>query len=506
MSDPAPQVSTTTGTVRGERRNGLAVFRGIPYAAPPVGPLRFGAPRPARPWDGVRDATRLGPPPPQSGPAAQAVPAASAQVVAGDDWLTLNVWSPDLGDAGLPVLVWIHGGVYLADFSGNPLYEGSAIAELGMTVVTCNYRTGAEGFALFPDTPANRGLLDQIAVLEWVRENIRGFGGDPDRVTVCGQSAGAGSIATLLSMERAAGLFGRAILQSVPGMYCTTAFATAVATELTRLLGTAPAPADPQKLAETVTALIATMPAESARWGRAGQAATPFAPVVDGEILPELPWSALAEGATAARAAGVDLLLGHTRDEARLFTAMAGLLGQVTDAQADTALRAFAPGPDGPHSYRTAFPAASAQDLWELVLSDALFRIPTQRLAEFHTAAGGRTFRYELCWPSPAAGGALGSCHSLDVPLLFGSYDNPGAQLLLGPDQPSAETHAMADTIRRNWVAFASTGDPGWPAARPDQPRTRILDTVPATADHVEEASLRIWSGQPLEPFDLPPA
>ncbi|MFD0525753.1 carboxylesterase family protein [Paractinoplanes durhamensis] len=198
------EVRTAAGAVRGLVEDGVAVFRGIPFAEAP----RFAAPGPVTPWDGVRAASSFGPPPPQTGVA-----------VTGDDWLTVNVWSPDPG-ARLPVMVWVYGGGYTIGMSGSPEYDGGRLARDGsVVVVTFNYRVGAEGFALIEGAPANRGLLDQVAALAWVRDNIAAFGGDPGQVTVFGVSAGGGSIAALLAMPRAAGLFRRAIVQSMPGTF-----------------------------------------------------------------------------------------------------------------------------------------------------------------------------------------------------------------------------------------------------------------------------------------------
>ncbi len=212
-----PRVRTTEGVVEGRWRQGQAVFRGIPYAQPPVGTLRFAAPAPPRSWEGTRQATEFGPAAPQSGPAL-------TDAARGTGWLTLNVSTPDAGAAGLPVLVWIHGGAYIAGASSDPMYDPAALTGAGLVVVSINYRLGAEGFALFEGAPPNRGFLDQIAALRWVWRNIASFGGDPDQVTVAGQSAGAGSIAALLAMEPARGLFRRAITHSVPGGYCTVSY------------------------------------------------------------------------------------------------------------------------------------------------------------------------------------------------------------------------------------------------------------------------------------------
>ena len=216
MDVTEPVVRTAGGLVRGRAKDGVAVFRGIPFAQPPVGDLRFAAPRPARPWDGVREAAAFGPPPPQSGflltPMSPAAPDADP-----DDWLTVNVFSPDLGAARLPVMVWIYGGAYRFGASSLLGYDGTPLARQNVVMVTFNHRIGVEGYAYLPGVPANRALLDQVAALRWVRENIAAFGGDPDRVTVFGESAGAGAIASLLVMPAAAGLFRRAIAQSVPG-------------------------------------------------------------------------------------------------------------------------------------------------------------------------------------------------------------------------------------------------------------------------------------------------
>src|SRR5664279_4231632 len=210
-SAPAPEVRTAAGVLRGSREAGLAVFRGVRYAEPPVGALRFAAPRAVRGWAGVRAAVSYGPPPPQGGLFGMDE---LAQEAAGDGWLSVNVWSPDPAPgAGLPVLVWIPGGGYAIGSSDLPEFDGGRLAAGGVVVVTLNYRLGMEGFAQIDGAPANRGLLDQVAALQWVRENIRAFGGDPDRVTVFGESAGGGSVAALLAMPRAAGLFRRAVAQ-----------------------------------------------------------------------------------------------------------------------------------------------------------------------------------------------------------------------------------------------------------------------------------------------------
>ena len=223
---PAPRVRTTAGTVQGRHEDGLAVFRGIPFARPPVGALRFQAPQPAEPWAGTRDASEFGAPPPQpQGRMVSAPPGAGDP----DDWLTVNVWSPSPGAARLPVLVWIYGGAYVAGASSAPGYDGSALARRGVVVVSFNYRLGMEGWAQLTGAPANRGLLDQVAALRWVQDNIAAFGGDPGQVTVFGESAGGGSVASLLAMDTAAGLFQRAILQSVPGTFFSAELAADLA-------------------------------------------------------------------------------------------------------------------------------------------------------------------------------------------------------------------------------------------------------------------------------------
>ncbi|MFF4407624.1 carboxylesterase/lipase family protein [Streptomyces sp. NPDC001404] len=495
-----PTVRTAEGVVEGRWRQGHAVFRGIPYAQPPVGTLRFAAPAPPRPWEGTRQAVESGPAVPQSVPHSGPAPATSPS---GTDWLTLDVCTPDPGAAGLPVLVWIHGGAYVAGGSADPMYDPAALAAAGLVVVSINYRVGAEGFALLEGAPANRGLLDQIAALQWVQRNIEAFGGDPGRVTVAGQSAGAGSIAALLTMKEQRGLFRRAITHSVPGWHCSRALAEQAAAALADRLGTVPTAAalsdvDPWRLAEALTSLSAELPAHRERWGRFSQAGVAVCPVVDGDVLSETPWSALDGG----RASGTELLVGHTRDEFRLFTVMTGRLGRITDEDARTALDLFAPFPHGAQAYRAALPQAGPEELFESVYADACFRMPSLLLAEANAAAGGSSSLFELRLASPALGGVLGACHSLDVPLAFGTLDSPTGRQLWG-DRPAPEAVAVSDELRQAWVRFATTGDPGWAAYEPDGQLTRVLDAESRTVPYPEQASRRIWEGRAPAPFDL---
>lgn len=450
------------------------VFRGIPYAAPPA---RFGAPSPVRPWTGVRGATRFGPSPPQ--PAAFGTDAPAEE---GDDWLTVNVWSPDLA-GGLPVMVWIQGGAYTFGTSALPEYDGSTLARGGVVVVTFNYRVGLEGFGHVEGTPANRGLLDQVAALEWVQDNIGAFGGDPDRVTVFGQSAGGGSVAALLAMPRAVGLFRRAIAQSVPGAFFTPALAADITRACAAGLGVEPAglsTVDPRRLPAAGDALMATMDQLTHRWGAAAHAKVLFAPVVDGDVLPTTPWSGLT--------GRVELMVGHTRDEQRLLSALSGALGQVTPEQAAETAEIFAPDP---RRYREAFP--DPEELYEVVRSDWLFRMPSLHLAQAQLRAGGRAHLYELTWPAPGMGGVLGACHGLDVPLVFGNLTAGGPAVLIG--DPTPEAAALSEQMRTAWTAFATSGDPGWPAH--DDGSTRIFDVEPAVTAYPERLSREIWRDHP---------
>jgi para-nitrobenzyl esterase len=428
----SPRVRTATGVVRGRQEGGLAVFRGIPFARPPTGRLRFAAPQPAAAWDGEREASAFGSPPPQSatyGP---------APAPFDDDWLTLNVWTPAPDPAARrPVMVWIYGGAYKVGSADAPGYDGARLArEGGLVVVTFNYRTGVEGFAQIQGAPANRGLLDQVAALEWVRGNITAFGGDPDLVTVFGQSAGAGSVAALLAAPLAAGLFRRAIAQSVPGIYYSAPLAADIAGAIAAELGLRATAdelsgVDPVRLVAAGDAVDRKLGQYQDRWGRVALTATPFAPVVDGEVLPATPWQALAAG----RGRGVPLITGHTRDEYRLFLALGGQLGAIGEEQAARSLRALGPGPDGELAYRAAFPGASAESL------------------------------YELAWAAPANDGLLGACHGLDGPLVFGNLDE----------------------------GFAATGDPGWPGYDPGERLTHVFDLPPSVTAYPREASRRLW-------------
>jgi para-nitrobenzyl esterase len=500
MDVTEPVVRTASGLVRGRRNAAdIAVFLGIPFAEPPVGDLRFAAPRPARAWDGTRAATAFGPPPPQSAYAVTPAPAL-APGADPDDWLTVNVFTPDPGAAGLPVMVWIYGGAYRAGSSSLPGYDGTPFAQKNVVLVTFNHRVGVEGYAQLPGVPANRGLLDQVAALRWVRENIAAFGGDPGRVTVFGESAGAGAIAALLVMPDAAGLFGRAIAQSVPSTFFSPALATDITAAIAAAAGlpaTAAAfrTADPARL---TAAADAVRPGDHlGRWGPVAYTPTPFSPVVDGEVLPAAPWRAVAAGA----ARHVDLITGHTRDEYRLFMQAYGLQGKVTAELASDALAGLGPStPAGAEaSYRAAYPDADPETLFELVHTDWLFRMPTLHLAQGHAASGGRTFLYEFRYPASA--GDLGACHAIDVPVVFGAYTGLG-QTLFGPEPPAAAV-ALGDLMRAQWAAFAADGDPGWPRYTPGSRMTRIFDDPPDVAGYPEKASLHLWDQHRFGVLDL---
>jgi para-nitrobenzyl esterase len=481
MDRTPPTVATPLGALLGVRDDELAVFRGIPYAEPPVGALHLQAPVPVRRWDGVRDATAFGPPPPQSAPW-------GAQTAADPGWLTLTVWTPDPGAGGVPVLVWIHGGAYVLGHCGDPLFDAAALARQGLVVVSLNYRLGAEGFVQADGAPSNRGLLDQLAALRWVQENVAAFGGDPGRVTVAGESAGAGSVAALTAARPAKGLFTRAIAASPPAGFQTGELAAGLGRAFRgRVTGGRLADVAPAELAEAYSAFSAGLPRRPEGFGLAGRLA-PLGPVVDGELVEDVPWRALADG----RGRDVDLLVTHTRDEARLFISINQQLG----AGPGAGLSALAPASvvDG---YRRTWPDAAPDRLYETLYSDVLVRMPAVHLAEAHAGSGGRTFVAEVTVESPA----LGACHGIDVPLLFGTYATAQARMLLG-GMPSEAVRAAGEALRRAWTDFALRGDPGWPAFTGAAGPTRLLGTNgPEVVPYPEQRSRALWAVDDLGPF-----
>jgi para-nitrobenzyl esterase len=504
-----PVVRMPAGVVSGRHEDGLDVFRGIRFAEPPVGDLRFAAPLPASPWTGVRDAAQFGPPPPQDvGAYRDRLPEGYDPLAAErgreGDWLTVNVWTPSTGAVpARPVMVWIYGGAYKVGSADSPGYDAQRIAREGdVVVVTFNYRVGIEGFAVIDGAPANRGLLDQVAALEWVRDNIAAFGGDPREVTVFGESAGAGSVASLLAMPRASGLLRRAIVQSMPGTFLSRELGAAVGRAIAAERGLQATVADlamvpPHELVLAGETLAGRQHEFGEQWGQLALHDTLFAPVVDGDVLPVTPWEALSSGA----ARDVDLVIGHTRDECRLFLVMSGRAGSITEEEASRALSAFGPGQDGSR-YRAAFPDATAEQLYVQVRTDWLFRMPALQLAEAQTAGGGGAYLYELAWKAPGAGGLLGACHGIDLPLLFGTFGASLGPLLFGPE-PAEEAYAAAAQLRRTWTTFAKSGDPGWPAYDPEHRPTQVFDDVTTVAAYPEEQSRLLWQDVPFSTLQL---
>jgi para-nitrobenzyl esterase len=502
-------VRTRTGQVRGRTSEGVAVFLGIPYAAPPVGRLRLRPPEPVEPWTGVRDATVLGPEPPQP-QFGQNDPSGLIfdPAVPGDDCLNLNIWTPDPSGAGLPVMVWSPGGSF--HFSSGGSYDGSRFARDDVVCVTINWRTGADGFLYLGegDDGANIGLLDQVAALTWVRDNIAAFGGDPDRVTVFGESAGAMSIGVLLSMPRAKGLFRRAILQSGAAHHVIPAAEAArIGARLAEVLGVPPTreavaevPVDRLLEAQAqVDAEVLTSP-DPLRWGREVVASTmPFHPVVDGHVVPGQPIDQIAAGASSE----VDILLGTNSDDWRMFPVLGGFIDQVTDealtgpveVYGSWSVAAFGlPVETTLPVYRAAHPDGSPGDVLAEVLTDWWVRLPAVRLADAHAPAPSGTFMYEFAWPSPAFDGRLGACHALEIPFVFDTLDL-GRQQMLGGALGESPPQRLADTMHAAWVRFAAHGDPGWPRYDLERRAVMRLDATSAVIEDPYARERTLWAG-----------
>lgn len=489
-------VSTTSGQLRGAWSQGVASFKGVPFAAPPFGPNRFQPPQPTEPWNGVRDALAYGHISPQTPYPPPTDALLGDQGVWGKDCLNLNVWTrnPSTG-ARMPVMVWIPGGAFARGAGSLPMYEGTNFARDGVVCVTVNYRLGADGFLYFDDEISNRGLLDQMAALRWVRENIKHFGGDPENVTVFGESAGAFSIGALLAMPSAEGLFGRAILQS-GGAHHSISVETArkVTGNLATSLGIEPTaaafaavPIEQLLLEQAKVANEMLLKPDPNRWGEAVLNGMLFEPIVDGETLPGRPIERIRAGASR----NVQVMTGNTSEEWRFFTVPLGLLDVLREEQAMAYVGRYGVDPkDAMSVYRANRPAASPGELYAAAVTDWFFRIPAVRLAETVAEAGRPTFLYEFTWRSPMYGGKLGACHALEIGFVFDNLAVSGPMAGENPPQP------LADAMHKAWVAFARTGDPGWPAYSDKQRLVmRYNETGGAVVPDPASDERRFWDG-----------
>ncbi len=481
--------TTKTGRVRGRRSardSAVVSVRGLPYAAPPFGPRRFREPQPPEPWDGVRDCAAFGPVAPQSAE----LPGTPGWSPGDEDILTLNIWTPADGPGDLPVLVWIHGGAYVFGSSAQPDFDGTALAGEGLVVVTLNSRLGFEGFghvpvadgdmpglapepaggtptpvldaergsAAFPD---NRGLLDQIAALEWVRDNIAAFGGSPDRVTLAGQSSGATSVACLTVADRARGLFRRAVLHSAVNAFASVEQATRTTAEVAAEAGVpatrAGLAAAPPEVLVAATDRVCARYAQDPASGQRHYDPAIYGPVADGVLLTADPLEALAAGAGGA----VELLVCHTTEEYWLLDAVGSSAKITTEEQLAVFAADFGLPASLVEGHRERLPGARVLDVYLTLCSGLLFAEYSSRLAEAHARAGGRAFLAGFDRRRDRGGRRVRAWHCADIPFAFGNLHEESLHFLVG-GPPGEADEELSRRMTGAWTGFAAQGDPGW--------------------------------------------
>ncbi len=501
--DPETPVMVTGGAVRGAaaaRNADVVAFKGIPYAAPPVGDLRWRPPAPVRGWQGVRDASASGPICIQNG---------GQDVPQDEDCLLLNVWAPRETRAPRPVLFWIHGGGYTGGSGSTAIYDGTQLAADGAVVVTINYRLNVFGFLAHPALSAesphgaagNYGLLDMVAALEWVRDNIAAFGGDPGRVTIFGESAGGGAVMSVMLVPQAGGLFHGAIAQSnwINGWERSLDTAAAQGVRVAAALGIAEDAEDPlaaMRAASAADVLAASNADAGSPFMRTGNV---WAPNVDGWVIADDPLAMYRAG----RQHAVPLVTGLNGNEGSLMTrGMDVPDGEAFEAYVRSVYPALA---DDMLAHYDASSPAAAQAAVDKVVHDLYFAGPVRAHAEAQAAAGAPTWLYHFTHVPPTAwGAALGSHHAAELVYVFGTLTrrDEGGERPLGltpvGDYTDTDT-ALSATMRAYWVQFAATGDPNreglppWPAFDAETDRHLELSSAIAPGTGVDTAGAALW-------------
>ena len=491
-------IETKSGKIQGYKEDVLEIFKGIPYAEPPIGDLRFCPPVLKKSWDGVLDAMEYGPCAFQGyTPLEEYIGKIGPE---SEDCLTLNIWTPAIDNGKRPVMFWIHGGSFLTGGSMSPIFDGSALTRRGdIVVVTINYRLGALGYLYIPDVTANVGQLDQILALEWVHENIELFGGDPANITIFGESAGGLAVVTLPAMPAAKGLFHRIITQSAPVI--VPKVIKNPTRDLMRMLGIQRGDLDalreipPEKIIDAQNKLFA----------QDSTNLTAFRPLIDGESLPLHPLKVFQNGDCK----NLELMIGTNLDEAKLFTAFNPKLSKISDIDGEKLLIGYFSirGIDTNKVkeiidvYRKAREGKSSiepKEIMNALITDYLFSLPTKRLLEAQGKHQPNTYNYLFTWPSPALNGILGAFHGLELSFVFNSLD---AFRMTGLVSKNPETEAISEKIMDAWIAFARTGNPNhdgipkWPSYDIEKRSTMIIDKEFNVIEAFHDKELTAWDG-----------
>ncbi len=460
-----PVVDAPAGPVRGEAQNGVNVFRGVPYALPPTGSRRWQPPAEMPRWGEAREATRFGPACHQPTARGTSIYAPAQSPTMSEDCLFLNIWAPE-GAARAPVFVWIHGGGLSTGVSSDAMYDGARMAAAqGMVVVSINYRPGVLGYLAHPELSAesrqdisgNYGLLDQIAALRWVQANIAAFGGDPDNVTIAGESAGALSVVYLMASPSAHGLFDRAIAQS--------AYMLSTPELRSRRYGDPPAEEVGVWLqGQLGLANLAELRAMDAQALTIRAVATGYLPwgTIDGQVLPEQLVQIFDRGEQAA----VPLLVGFNQGEIR---SMRNLAPPAPASAADYEAAVRSRYGDVADAFLAIYPASDPGESVLAATRDALYGWTSERMARNHTAIGQPAFLYLFDHGYPAADEAgLHAFHAAEIPYVFGGLDRLPPRWPVIPD--TAEERGLSDAMMAYWATFARDGvprapdQPAWPA------------------------------------------
>lgn len=476
--------------------DGVVAFRAIPYAAPPTGPLRWRPPHPPAEWHVLRAATRIGPaaPQPRGGALDSLVPDMGVDAI-DEDCLTVDVWTPAVDAAARPVLVWFHGGAFTIGNASLVSYDGARLAaNEDVVVVNANYRLGALGFMLIdhPDATANCGLLDQIAALEWVRDNIAAFGGDPGRVAVFGESAGGGSVLSLLSTTRTEGLFHAAIVQSgATDLMLDRARALEVSRTVAQHAGIDPTDLQAWRSLPVDALLDAQVAAAGSLFATVGL--MPFHPTVDGDVL-QHDWL---EATRLGISRDVSLLIGTTRDEMALFASFDPTHASLDDERLRARLAKLHPDVD---LLLDAYAEADGADVppprrWSTVRTDTAMWLPALRIAEAHASHQPDTWMYRFDWR--AAAEELGACHAIDIPFPFDTIDRGGWDTFVAD---AVGARRLARAMQAAWAAMARNGAPAtdrlpsWPRYQANRRTTMILGPDPHVEDDPRGPVRAAWS------------